>query len=69
MELYTKRRIRNLVWLSASVIATLFGLFWLVWLLWTLISNGLQWVSLDLFTKTTPPPGSKADWPTPSSVP
>jgi len=59
MELYTKRRIRNIVWLSASVLATLFGLFWLTWLLWTLLSNGLQWVSLDLFTKTTPPPGSE----------
>jgi len=59
MELYTKRRIRNIVWLTLSVVATLFGLFWLAWLLWTLLSNGLQWVSLDLFTKTTPPPGSE----------
>lgn len=59
MDLYTKRRLRNIVWLSASVVATLFGLFWLVWLLWTLLSNGLQWISLDLFTETTPPPGSE----------
>ncbi len=59
MELYTKRRYRNLFWLGASVAATLFGLFWLVWLLWTLLSNGLQWISLDLFLKTTPPPGSE----------
>jgi len=59
MELYTKRRIRNIFWLTASVAATLFGLFWLIWLLWTLLSNGLPWVSLDLFTKTTPPPGSE----------
>jgi phosphate transport system permease protein len=58
MQLYTRRRLRNLFWLSASVVATLFGLFWLIWLLWTLLSNGLQYVSLDLFTKTTPPPGS-----------
>jgi len=58
LELYTKRRLRNYVWLTASVAATLFGLFWLVWLLWTLLSNGLQWISLDLFTETTPPPGS-----------
>lgn len=58
MQLYTKRRLRNYVWLTASVVATLFGLFWLVWLLWTLLSNGFQWISLDLFTKTTPPPGS-----------
>jgi len=58
MQLYTKRRLRNLYWLSASVVATLFGLFWLAWLLWTLVSNGLEYVSLDLFTQTTPPPGS-----------
>ena len=58
MQLYTVRRYRNLFWLSASIAATLFGLFWLVWLLWTLLSNGLQWISLDLFYKTTPPPGS-----------
>jgi len=40
------------------VIATVFGLFWLTWLLWTLLSNGFQWLSLDLFVKSTPPPGS-----------
>jgi phosphate transport system permease protein len=27
-------------------------------LLWTLLANGLQWISLDVFTKITPPPGS-----------
>ncbi len=58
MQLYTKRRLLNLYWLSASVVATLFGLFWLTWLLWTLVSNGLEYVSIDLFTQTTPPPGS-----------
>ena len=36
----------------------MFGLFWLIWLLWTLISNGLQWLSVDVFTEITPPPGS-----------
>ena len=36
----------------------MFGLFWLVWLLWTLLSNGFQWLSWDLFIQTTPPPGS-----------
>lgn len=58
MQLYTKRRLRNSFWLTASVVATLFGLFWLAWLLWTLVGNGLAWINLDLFTKTTPPPGS-----------
>lgn len=58
MQLYTRRKITNAFWLTASMAATLFGLFWLAWLLWTLLSNGLQWISLDIFTQTTPPPGS-----------
>jgi len=41
------------------MLMTLFGLFWLTWLLWTLLSNGLQWINLDIFTQNTPPPGSK----------
>jgi phosphate transport system permease protein len=58
MDLYTRRRLINKFNLTVSVIATIFGLFWLTWLLWTLISNGLQWVSADVFTQITPPPGS-----------
>ena len=58
MNLYTRRRIINGFNLTVSMLATLFGLFWLVWLLWTLLSNGLEWISLDMFTKITPPPGS-----------
>jgi len=58
MNLYTRRRIINAFNLSISMLMTLFGLFWLTWLLWTLVSNGLQWINLDIFTKITPPPGS-----------
>jgi phosphate transport system permease protein len=58
MKLYTRRKITNAFWLTTSLAATLFGLFWLVWLMWTLLSNGLPWINLDLFTKITPPPGS-----------
>ena len=58
MNLYTRRRLVNAFNLTVSMLATLFGLFWLVWLLWTLLSHGLQWINLDLFTKITPPPGS-----------
>jgi phosphate transport system permease protein len=58
MNLYTRRRMINAFNLTVSMLATLFGLFWLIWLLWTLLSNGLQWINLDLFTKITPPPGS-----------
>jgi phosphate transport system permease protein len=58
MSLYTRRRLINLFNLSISVLTTLFGLFWLVWLIWTLLANGLPWLTLDVFTKITPPPGS-----------
>jgi len=58
MNLYLKRRIINVTLLTSAVLATIFGLFWLTWLLWTLLHQGLSWVSMDVFTKITPPPGS-----------
>ena len=58
LTLYSRRKAVNSIWLFLSGVATVFGLFWLVWLLWTLLSNGFQWLSWDLFIQTTPPPGS-----------
>ncbi len=58
MDLYTRRRIVNVFHLGIAVLATVFGLFWLVWLLWTLLENGLPWLNLQVFTQSTPPPGS-----------
>ena len=58
MNLYQRRRFINYFNLTASMLATVFGLFWLAWLLWTLLSHGLQWLSWDVFTMSTPPPGS-----------
>ena len=58
ISLYLRRRIANQVNLSLSVLAMLFGVFWLVWILWTLISNGLPWLDVKVFTEITPPPGS-----------
>ena len=58
MNLYLQRRIANITLLTLAVLATAFGLFWLSWLLWTLLSQGLGWVSLKVFTEITPPPGS-----------
>jgi phosphate transport system permease protein len=56
--IYFRRRIINNVALTLSMCAMLFGLFWLVWLLWTLFSTGIPGLSVDVFTKITPPPGS-----------
>ena len=58
MNLYLQRRFINSTLLTLAVIATAFGLFWLAWLLWTLISNGFNWISPEVFTTITPPPGS-----------
>jgi len=58
VNLYQRRRFVNAFNLTASMLATAFGLFWLAWLLWTLLSHGLQWLSWDVFTMSTPPPGS-----------
>jgi phosphate transport system permease protein len=58
MSLYSRRLIRNKVWLTLSVGAALFGLIWLVLILSTLVWNGVAGLSLSVFTEMTPPPGS-----------
>ena len=58
MNLYRKRRLINGLNLTLSMVAMAFGLFWLGWILWTLIDRGLTSISLDVFTKMTPAPGS-----------
>jgi len=55
--LYRRRRLRNAVALTLSLVATVFGLFWLVWILWTALYNGLAAMNLALFTQMTPAPG------------
>ncbi len=57
INLYTRRRLVNYLTLSISVLAMLFGLFWLAWILFTLLKSGLPAMTLDVFTKMTPPPG------------
>lgn len=58
MELRQKRKLINNVALSLSMAAMAFGLFWLAWILFTTLELGLAGMSLDLFTKMTPPPGA-----------
>jgi phosphate transport system permease protein len=53
-----KRRITAAVALGASGLATALGLAVLAAILWTLFSRGLEGVSLQVFTQTTPAPGS-----------
>jgi phosphate transport system permease protein len=56
--LYARRRLANAAAMVVSVATTLFGLLWLVWILWTLFAQGLAGIDWQLFTRTTPPPGS-----------
>ncbi|MGB7649707.1 MAG: ABC transporter permease subunit, partial [Gallionella sp.] len=58
IDLYTRRRIINASGLTVAVLAMAFGLFWLCWILLTLVDNGLATLTLEVFTKMTPPPGS-----------
>jgi phosphate transport system permease protein len=53
-----KRRITAAVALGASGLATAIGLAILAAILWTLFSRGLEGLSLQVFTQTTPAPGS-----------
>jgi phosphate transport system permease protein len=52
------RKALNLLALALSGVATAIGLFFLGAILWTLLKNGLAGMSVELFTKMTPPPGS-----------
>ncbi len=54
----TVRKVVNVVALSLSGLATAIGLFFLGAILWTLVKNGLAGMSTELFTQSTPPPGS-----------
>ncbi|MHB1678332.1 MAG: phosphate ABC transporter permease PstA [Sulfuriferula sp.] len=57
-SIYNRRRASNFFNLAASALTMLVGLLALGWILWTLISYGYHGLSLTLFTKNTPPPGS-----------
>lgn len=59
MRLLTRRKIVNKIALAMSLAAMAFGLFWLAWILLTTLQLGIAGLSLDLFTKMTPPPGSE----------
>ena len=58
MNLSQKRKLVNNLALALSLAAMSFGLFWLIWILFTTLQLGVSGLSLDLFTKMTPPPGA-----------
>jgi phosphate transport system permease protein len=58
ISLYTRRLFFHRFNMVMSLLTMAFGLFWLGWILFTLFQAGFGGLSLDLFTKMTPPPGS-----------
>ena len=55
---YLRRRTVNIVNLSFSVLATVFGLFWLFWILWTTFAYGFSAFDMSLLQQNTPAPGT-----------
>jgi len=53
---YFRRRTVNIVSLTGSLLATIFGLFWLFWILWTTVSYGITALDWNLFHQNTPAP-------------
>jgi phosphate transport system permease protein len=58
MTLLQQRKWVNRIVLFLSMAAMVFGLFWLAWILVTVFDLGVSGLSLQLFTKMTPPPGA-----------
>ncbi|WP_113888306.1 phosphate ABC transporter permease PstA [Roseiarcus fermentans] len=56
-DLYSGRKRRNIIWTTLAYAATALGLSMLVIILATLLWNGFGGLSLDVFTKSTAPPG------------
>ena len=55
---YNRRRIRNRIFLSLSVLSAGFGIGWLALILGELLWRGMGGLNSTLFTEMTPPPGS-----------
>lgn len=53
-----RRKLTNIIAMTLSMLAMLFGFVWLIWILATVLKLGIPGVSLELFTKMTPPPGA-----------
>ncbi len=55
--IYKGRKGRNAVFLTLSTLAAAFGIVWLALILYSLFYNGINGISLKVFTEMTPPPG------------
>ncbi|WP_374576149.1 phosphate ABC transporter permease PstA [Phenylobacterium sp.] len=55
---YSRRKIANYTFTAGTVVATLLALSALVLILYSLLAQGLGGIDADVFTKSTPAPGS-----------
>jgi phosphate transport system permease protein len=58
MDLYARRKLKNVVATSLALLSMAVGIAVLLWILYSLLSNGLSGLSTKVFTEMTPPPGS-----------
>lgn len=58
-QLYTKRLWTNRIGIALSMVAMALGLFVLLWILAVLFKNGFQAIDWNMFTQSTPAPGSE----------
>jgi phosphate transport system permease protein len=56
---YRKRLWVHRIGIALSFLAMAIGLFFLMWILFTLLIKGVGALNIDLFTQTTPAPGSE----------
>ena len=57
-DLYRRRKLANAVGLTLSMLAMALGLTVLLWILFVLVRNGFAALDWNLFTQSTPAPGS-----------
>ncbi len=57
--IYRRRLWQHRAGIALSVTAMIIGVAFLLWILAVLVINGLSAIHLDMFTKTTPAPGSE----------
>ena len=56
---YRKRLFRHRVGIALSVMAMAIGIAFLMWILFTLLLKGFGALNIDMFTQSTPAPGSE----------
>lgn len=58
LSMHRKRKLINIIALTLSLAAMMFGLIWLVWILWKTLALGVSGLGLHLFTQDTPAPNT-----------